>query len=143
MMRRSWRSEDGFIGPAMAMFMVVLVIVMGLAIDLGGQMRAMQRADDVAREAGRQGAQAVDVTAAMTGQAQAVDPIHAQAVAQEYLASAGVQGSVTILGGGTSLDVTTSTSYRPLILGIIGISQMEASGHARVQLVRVVNGQER
>lgn len=135
--------EDGYLGPAMAVMLFCLILTAGFAIDLSGQMRAMQRADDVAREAGRQGAQALDVTQAMSGQAQSIDPVQARAVAQNYLTTAGVQGEVTILAGGTQLEVTTTTSYEPMLLGIIGITQLKADGHARVELVRVIAGQER
>lgn len=141
-MRTLPNSERGYIGPAMAIFMFVLIIVLGLAVDMGGQMRAMQKADDVAREAGRQGAQALDVSAAMAGDAQQVDPGMARAAAERYLALAGVTGQVSVQGG-TLLDVTTATTYQPVFLGIIGIGQLNAQGHAQVQLVRVVNGQER
>ncbi|WP_394275590.1 pilus assembly protein [Luteococcus sp.] len=126
----------------MAIFMFLLIIIMGAAVDLGGQMRSMQKADDVAREAGRQGAQALDVDAAMAGNAQQVDPGMARAAAENYLASAGVTGQVSVQAG-TLLDVTTATTYQPVFLGIIGIGELNASGHAQVQLIRVVNGQER
>lgn len=135
-------SERGYLGPSMALFMLALILLAGMAIDLSGQMRTMQRADAVAREAGRQGAQAVDVSQAMAGNAQVVDPGMAKAAAQRYLSSAGVSGDVTIRPG-NQLDVTTTTAYKPLLLGMIGIDQMTCKGHAQVQLVRVVNGQER
>lgn len=141
-MKVRMRDERGYIGPSMAIFMLLLIIVLGLAVDLSGQMRAMQKANDVAREAGRQGAQALDVDAAMAGEAQQVDPGMARAAAESYLASAGITGQVSVQGG-TLLDVTTATTYQPVFLGIIGISQLNAAGHAQVQLVRVVNGQER
>ncbi len=141
-MRTLRTNERGYIGPSMAIFMFLLIIIMGAAVDLGGQMRSMQKADDVAREAGRQGAQALDVDAAMAGNAQQVDPGMARAAAENYLASAGVTGQVSVQAG-TLLDVTTATTYQPVFLGIIGIGELNASGHAQVQLIRVVNGQER
>lgn len=134
--------DRGYLGPSMAIFMFALLIIAGFAVDMGGQMRTMQKADDVAREAGRQGAQAVDISLAMAGNADVVDPAAAQAAAQAYLDSTGISGTVSVTGGNT-LDITTSTSYDPIILGIIGVKQLSAKGHARVQLVRVVAGQER
>lgn len=143
MSRRVHDDERGIVGPAMMYVLFMLMVVLGIVIDVSGQMRAMQQADAVAREAGRQGAQALDVAQAMNGGGTVVDPLRAKAAAQSFLSSNGVDGTVTVLPGGTRLAITTTTSYRPIALGIIGIKDLSARGSAEVELVQVVAGQER
>ena len=94
----------------------------------------------VAAEAARAGGEAVLAGPAIRGIGVQVDTSAARAAAASYLATADVPGSVTIAGG-TRLQVTTSTSYTPVFLSMIGIGPLTTTGHAEVRLVRGLDGE--
>ena len=50
--------------------------------------------------------------------------------------------SVVTVAGGTRLQVTTSTSYTPVFLSMIGIGPVTANGQAEVRLVRGLNREQ-
>lgn len=118
-----------------AMTMIVLV---GLAVDLGGQVLAKQRAQVIAFEAARAGGQQL-AGGAVLGQPLTIDPGAAVVAADAYLAGApDVAGTASVAG--TVVVVDTTTTYPTKFLGIIGISSLTVTGHAEVQTVRVVQG---
>lgn len=120
--------------------MTMFVIIIGLVVDGGGQIRNLQRADTAAQEAGRAAGQAVNPVVVTRGDGGQINPGAAAVAARFYLAAAGVHGTVTVTGA-TTLQITTTTSYSPVFLGIIGVGALPASGTAQVQLVRALGGQ--
>lgn len=120
--------------------MLMFIVIIGLVVDGGGQIRNLQRADTAAQEAGRAAGQAVNPAVVTRGDGGQIDPGAAAAAARSYLAAAKVAGTVTVTGAGT-LQITTTTSYSPVFLGIIGVGSLPASGNAQVNLVRVLGGQ--
>ena len=78
-----------------------MMMLVGLAVDLGGQVHAKQRAHDVAAQAARAGGQQVQAAPAIEGHYLAVDTAAAREAAEEYLAAADVSGTVTVTGGDT------------------------------------------
>ncbi|WP_125777985.1 TadE/TadG family type IV pilus assembly protein [Antribacter gilvus] len=136
-MTPSERSEEGSISTWAVLSAVVLTLCVGLAVDLGGQIHAKQRAHDIAAEAARTGAQQV-APGAMTGGPLTVDPAGAYWAATDYLTASGVTGTVE-----TSTDqvtVTVHETYEPVILGAVGIGPLHVSATASAHLVRTVGG---
>lgn len=119
-----------------------MVILAGLAVDVGGQVHARQHAVGVARQAARAAGQQLQPGPAVRGEALRTDPQRAAAAARDYLAAADVAGSVTVRGG-TVVAVTTTASYDTVFLGILGIDQLQATGHSEARAVRAVQGVER
>lgn len=136
----NWRDDTGSASIMMATLIVALLAMVGLVVDGGGKARALVRADDIAAGAARAGGQAVKLTDYYTTGTLKVDPYKARAKAQAYLAAAGVPGSVTFSNAGTSMTVTTHTSYEPVFLSIIGVRSMSVTGTATVDLVKVKAG---
>lgn len=128
---------------SVSVFFVVAAIAMlamvGLVVDGGGKIRALQRADAAAAEAARQGGQAIVAAPAVQGQGVQVDAAEAAAAARAYLAQSGVEGNVSIAQG-TELVVETHVSYSPVFLGLIGVGPMTVDGLATVRLARGPNG---
>ena len=122
---------------------LMMIVLVGLGVDLGGRVHALQQIRDVAAQAARTGGQRVLAGAAADGDPMVADPTAAIAAARSYLAAAGVDGQVTVTGGGTLLEVTATGVYEPTILSVIGIGAMPVTGHAQVALVRVVDGSPR
>ena len=121
---------------------LVMVILVGLAVDLGGQVHTQQRARDVAAQAARVGGEQILAGPAIRGQGLQVDTGAAKSAARNYLAAAKVSGSVTIQGGDT-LVVTTTDTYQTMFLGIIGLNRMTVTGHASARIVRAAGGVQR
>lgn len=131
----SARSERdrGSISMFFVIAIVALFVMVGLVVDGGGQVRSLERANDIAAQAARQGAQAIDAAAAIRGRGAIIDPSAASQAAQSYLAAAGVPGTV-VVDGADQLTVTTTTTYTTTFLGAIGISSLSSTGHATVDL---------
>lgn len=121
---------------------LVLVLVIGITVDLTGQVNAQQRAHDLAQQAGRTAANQVQGSQIMRGQSPQIDAGAARAAAQGYLSAAGVEGTVQIIGP-TTLSVRVTVAYQPKFLGAVGIGPKTVSGDATIQLSRVVNGATR
>jgi len=133
-------TERGSISVFFVVVTVALLVIIGLVVDGGGQIRNLQRADTTAQEAARAAGQAINPSVALRGDGGQVQAGLAQAAAQNYLASAGVSGTVTVTGG-TTIHVHTTTTHTPVFLGIIGVGPLSASGDADVRLVRELGGE--
>ncbi|RYV51895.1 TadE/TadG family type IV pilus assembly protein [Pengzhenrongella frigida] len=142
LLRRRLAQDDPERGSAtiwMITTALTMVLLVGLAVDLGGQVLAKQHAQVVAFEAARAGGQQLQGAAAVLGDAAVVDPAGAVAAASNYLAgTADVTGTVSAVG--TRVVVDTTTSYQTQFLSIIGIRELTVTGHAEVQTVRAVEG---
>ena len=133
-------SDSGSVTLFLVISVVGLLTLVGLVVDGGAKVRAVQRADALAAEAGRAGGQAINVPAAITGEGPTVDAQAAVAAAQTYLTRNGVSGIVTVTDAGHTLDVQVTANTETIFLGLIGINSMTVHGHATVTLVRGVTG---
>lgn len=134
---RRWHAQDrGGISVFAAIVAVPLLAVGGLlVVDGTGKLRASERADAVAMEAARAGAQAIDPSQAIEGEAVVADPDAATAAVHAYLRRAGVDGTVSFTSGGTRLQVQVSDAYDTKFLTIVGVSQMAVTGHGQAALL--------
>jgi len=140
--RRRPRDERGAITVWFATASLVMIILVGMAVDLGGKVHTQQRTRSVAAQAARTGAQEVQGSTAVRGEDLRVDIAAAKSAAQDYLHAAGVNGTVTVTGGDT-LIVRTTDTYDPKFLGIIGLDAMQVTGEASARLIRAEGGIER
>jgi Flp pilus assembly protein TadG len=134
------RTERGSVTVFLAIAALGLLALAGLVVDGGAKVRAVQRADRVAAEAARAAGQAVDVGRVLQGQAVRVDRRAAMAAATGYLRTAGIEGSTELVGGGTSIAVTTTTTAPTVFLGLICIPRFTVTGAAEVALVHSTPG---
>ena len=134
--------ERGSISIWVVTATVVMVTLVGLAVDLGGQVHAQQRAHDVAAQAARAGGQQVEAAPAVEGRYVALDTAAARRAAEQYLAAAGVEGTVSITGG-TTLVVRVTDIYEPTFLSMVGIGDLTVTGDASARLIRTTGGVER
>ena len=122
---------------AITLFVVVITLALlaavGLVVDGGGKVRALQRADEAAREAARAGSQMLDVPSAVRGNGVRIDPAAAARAARAYLDAAGVDGTVTVQGN--AVDVSTSVTYEPVFLSFAGVGPMTVTGTASARPV--------
>lgn len=140
--RRAAR-EGGSITVWMAAMSLSLVLLVGLAVDGSGQIHAKQRAQAIAAEAARAGAQQLLAGDAIRGQDPVLDPPAAITAATAYLAGVPeISGTATVTSA-TTVTVTTSTTYTTTFLNLIGITALTVTGHAEAELNRTLDGAPR
>ncbi|MEJ7772558.1 MAG: pilus assembly protein TadG-related protein [Geodermatophilaceae bacterium] len=135
------RDERGSISLWMVTSSFVMMVLVGLAVDLGGQVHAQQRARDLAAQAARTGGQQVQAAPAIEGRYLNVDVSAARSAAEAYLSAAGIDGTVSISGGDT-ITVDVTDTYEPRFLGLVGIDHLDVTGTATARLVRSLGGTE-
>lgn len=133
--------ERGSITIWLATASFVMVVLVGLAVDLTGQVHAQQHARDVAAQAARAGGEELNPAPAIRGVTAQANPAMAAQAARFYLAASDVSGNATIQGG-TTLVVRTTDTYQTRFLSIIGLHRMTVTGQAEARIVRAVAGVE-
>jgi Flp pilus assembly protein TadG len=138
---RRHADELGSVTVWIALASLVMMVLVGLAVDLGGQVHAQQRAHDLAAQAARTGGEQVQAAPAIQGRYARIDTAAARVAAQDYLDAAGVDGTVSVTGGDT-IHVTVTEAYDPRFLPFLGITHLDVSGTASARLVRTLGGTE-
>ncbi|MGF0177214.1 pilus assembly protein TadG-related protein [Streptomyces sp. Marseille-Q5077] len=134
--------DRGGVTVFVAVCVVALIGIIGVAVDGGSKMRAVERADFIAGEAARAGGQAIDPAKAISGEAVVVDPQDAVAAARSYLSSVGATGTVSISGNGKTLTVTVNDAYDTKFLSAVGIGTLTVAGHGEATLLYGVTAPE-
>lgn len=135
--RRSRLREDhGRVTVWFAVLAPAFLALLGLVVDGGAKVRALQRADNIAAEAARAGGQAINAGQAIDGGAKELDSDLAVAAVYAYLnALDGVTGSVTI-DSAQKLTVTVTVTYDPILLDLFaGGGGAAVSGTATATLI--------
>lgn len=140
--RTSGHAERGSVTIWLALCSFAMLMLVGLAVDLGGQVHAQQRGHDLAAQAARTGGEQLQAAPAIEGQQALVDGTAARTAAQGYLEAAGVEGTATITGGDT-LTVTVHSTYETKFLALIGITHLDVTSTASAHLVRTLGGTPR
>lgn len=113
------RGEDGSYTLMLAVLALGIAVAIGLVVDAGGRLQAEQAAQADASEAARAAGQAIDPGQAIANGKVVIDPTAAVKAGDSYLATAGVNGTVTPTGA-DSVRVTVTVTYQPPFLGAIG-----------------------
>ncbi|MGI5380713.1 TadE/TadG family type IV pilus assembly protein [Streptomyces sp. CA-251387] len=127
--------DRGGVTVFVAVCVIALIGIIGVAVDGGSKMRAVERADFIAGEAARAGGQAIDPAKAISGEAVVVDPQDAVAAARSYLSSVGATGAVSVSADGKTLTVTVDSSYDTKFLSVVGIGSLAVTGHGKATLL--------
>ena len=125
----------------MAASAFIMIVLVGMAVDLGGKVHTQQQARNIAAQAARTGAQEVQSASTVRGGIPLASIGAAKAAANSYLAQAGVQGTVNVRGGDT-IVVEVSDSYDSKFLSIINLDTMRVTGEASARLIRTEGGDE-
>ena len=116
-------------------------MILGLSVDGGGQIRASQRANDIAAEAARAGGQQINVSDAIAGNPTVLNQTNALAAVKAYLDQAAAAAGLTLAGYTVTfpdtvhIAVTVKLQYHTAILGFMGINDLPASGSGTAALV--------
>ncbi len=138
--RRHAVDDRGSVTLFLSMTVVGLLVLIGLVVDGGAKVRAIQHADSLAADAARTGGQAINKPNAITGDTPILDNRAATRAATAYLTTHGATGTATVADGGRTLQVTVTSTAPTVFLGLIGITQITVQGHATATLVRGVTG---
>jgi Flp pilus assembly protein TadG len=138
MLSRSRWDDRGGVSVFVAVCVIALIGIIGVAVDGGSKMRATERADYIAGEAARAGGQAISPADAISGTKIVVDAQDAAAAAQAYLRLAGATGTVSVSGDGKALTVHVTGSYDTKFLSVVGIGSLPVTGHGKATLLHGV-----
>lgn len=142
--RLGWRPgggahDSGSLTLMLAVLMVVLLALAGLVIDGGRQLDLAENAAAIAQAAARAGAGMVDRSQAYRSGTFSVNQAAAIVAARDYLAATGFRGTVSAQGPG-QIRVTVTVTRPTIVLSLIGIDQVTATGTAVASLVTGVTG---
>jgi hypothetical protein len=126
----------GSVSVPMAISMLAMLLVVGLAIDGVRAAQGVARADALAEEAARAAGQDLDPRALIRGVA-AVDPAAAAESARRYLLAAGVDGEV-IIAAPDRIRVEVTVRRPTVLLGLAGQDELTSRGSAEAVLVPVL-----
>lgn len=140
---RKLRDEKGAALTVWAVLTVAcMTLIMGIAVDLSGQINAKRHAGDVAAQAARAAGQQIDAELYLgDGRTVAIVNTRARDAAIAYITAAGMTGSARITG--TELVVETYATYTPLFLSALGVGDLQVTGTATTRVVRALDGEER
>ena len=124
---------------SLTLFAVVLAFglltMVGLVIDGGAKLTAQRRANHLAEQAARAGAQALDMTALRDGRA-VLDPSPARAATSDYLAAAGHPRQHYRVTVDSETIIVTVTDRQPTaVLGLVGVHHLDITGRGQARLL--------
>ncbi|MFF5213923.1 pilus assembly protein TadG-related protein [Micromonospora sp. NPDC000442] len=128
------RGDTGRVSIFLAVAMIGVLAIIGMAFDGAGQLRTLQRAENLAAEAARAGGQAIDRATAIEGGPKRINRREARRAVRNYLTTAGASDyTVTfpVVDGETLIRVRVEVTYDRAALGLFGFSNtVTVSGEA-------------
>lgn len=130
------RADDGSIGLFVAICAAGLVMVIGIVLEAGGRLRAIENTDARAQEAARVVGQQLDEAAVLRGEGYLLkqDMTAARAAADAYLRPYGLTAQVEFRGERTVV-VDIETRYRTTLLGAFAVEDLAVHGRGSATLV--------
>jgi hypothetical protein len=110
---------------------VIGLLAAGLVFDGGGAMATKVDAWNIAQQAARRGADQLDLVLLRTTGTVQVHPPAAEAAAYQWLAQAGVDGTVTATPAQVTVTVTTSSTA--VLLAAVGVNTYTISATAAAE----------
>ncbi|WFE50804.1 pilus assembly protein TadG-related protein [Micromonospora sp. WMMD1155] len=131
--------EHGRVSIFLAVTMIGVLAVIGLSFDGAGQLRTLQRAQNLAAEAARAGGQAIDRATAIEGGPKRIDEDEAVVAVANYLAAVDTAGhtvSFPVVDGETRIRVTVSITYHRSMLGpFVSADTVTVTGEATASAI--------
>lgn len=132
-------SDSGSLSTYFVSAVIAVIPVIGLVVDGGGQVRAMQQANDIADETARYAGQAIDKGCAIQGAEVEVPLPLARQAAQEFIDNNPADVSLTnvsVKDNGHLVEVQTAVTYEPIFLGMLGMGPKELQGEGEAYQYR-------
>ena len=131
-------AEDGAAAVLVLLLTPALFGLAGLVLDGGTELAARQHAADLAEQAARGGADALDTNALRTTGTEGLDTAAAQAAACRYVTTdpgATCTATVTSSAAGQQVTVRVRGSHPTVLLGLIGINTLHTDAVGTAQAV--------
>lgn len=128
------RADDGTVSAYTLILIAAVLAFAGLVLDGGLAISTKVQAVSDAQSAARAGARELDVAALRTTGVIRLDPAQAEATARQWLARAGVTGTVTVTPA--TVTVTVTTSRRTQLLQLLGLRSIPVTATATAEAVR-------
>ncbi|MDO5067143.1 MAG: pilus assembly protein [Propionibacteriaceae bacterium] len=130
--------QRGSITVWAAASLIGFIVAVGLGVDFAGHAGKQAEARAVAAQAARSAGQQV-----VLGQGRlTLDAPRAHRAASNYLAAAGMSGTMRVTSP-TSVTVTATSRYDTMFLGIIGITSIPVEAEAAADLTSAIDGRPR
>ena len=141
-MKRRHDEKGSALTTGAVLLVTVFTLILGIAVDLSGQVQTKRQAFDVATQAARVAGQHLDTDRFLDDRGTfRLSTDRARQAALDYIERAGMTGEITI--DGTDITVTATAHYNPVILPILGIDTLPVTGTANARAVRSLDGTER
>ncbi|AVT33314.1 hypothetical protein C6361_32080 [Plantactinospora sp. BC1] len=136
--------DSGRVSLFLAVALIGVLAIIGLAYDGAGQLRTMQRADNLAAEAARAGGQAIDLGQLLLDGTTLLDQPAARTAVGNYLASVdGVERwevDFAVAGDNSTLTVNLELDYDTVFLDLFGFADnITVPGTATATLLTTTN----
>jgi hypothetical protein len=124
--------ESGVVTAFVVVLTMALLLVTGLVFDGGRTIVAKRHAINIAEQAARSGAQALDIASIRSGGPYRLDPRQARRDALAYLSATGETGTVSVSRDATGdlVSVVVPFSVRSSLLTLAGLPVLRGTGEA-------------
>ena len=127
--------ESGAVTVFAVIVSLAMIVAAGLVLDGGRLLSARREAGDIAGNAARAGAQAVDEHQLRSGRT-VVDPVEGAAAVAMYLAETRATGTARVTGD--TVDVVVRLPVRMLLLGAVGVDATSVTATRQARAARGV-----
>lgn len=139
--RRRHDERGSVLTTGTVLLVTVFTLILGIAVDLSGQVQTKRQAHDVAAQAARIAGQHLDADRFLDSGGRVRLSAAARTAALGYINETRMTGEVAI--DGTDVTVTVTAQYSSIILPIVGITTLPVTGTATARAVRALDGTER
>jgi hypothetical protein len=122
------RGDGGHVSAFVVVLSAAFVFAVGLVADGGTALDARLRAANLAEEAARAGAQAIDLATYRSTGALRLDPARADTAARAYLTRAGWAGTAAVHSTAATITVTVTGRVPTRLLQGVGLRTVPVTG---------------
>ena len=133
-MQRRRRGDEGTVTAYTLVLTVAVLAFAGLVLDGGLAVSTEVTAISVAQSSARAGARELDLAALRDTGVTRLDPVQAQTAARDWLARAGMTGTVSVTADTVTVSVTTSSRTR--LLQLLGIGSIPVAATATAAAIQ-------
>ena len=130
--------DRGSVSILFATGLLAVLMIIGVSVDAGGQLRSAAYANNIAAAAARTGAQQINLNQAIPGGAKVIDQAMATAAVNAYVGGVGAKAAPPVFSSnGLQITVTVTVTYRTEVLWIVNVNTLTVTGTATATLLNL------